>query len=54
MHPCREHAIRESCNIIFANSFYLFISFLQKLFGKTLDEWKEILYIYVHFILVII
>ena len=28
MHPCQEHAIRQSCNIIFANSFSLFISIL--------------------------
>ena len=28
MHLCREHAIQQICNIIFANSFSLFISIL--------------------------
>ena len=44
MHPCREHAIRQSCNIIFFNSFSLFISIPQKVFRNTLDEWQEIIY----------
>ena len=52
MHSCREHAIRESCNVIFVNSFSLFISILLKVFRNTLDEWEVM--IYIHFILAII
>ena len=48
MHLCQEHTIRQSCNLIFANLFSLFMSILLNLLSNTLGEWGELIYIYIY------